>query len=233
VTRVHARYGGTGRIRRSWPIRLFGLGVAALMAAGGLLAGGGVAWAADQPDSLTIAGAGLNKPLSIHAGSQQDLFASVLRQVSWMAGQAGDPIHPDPGQLGPKYTVTVLVNNAAAQVYELYPQAPGGPRAHRPAAQPKGAAGEAWFYASVAMPDILEAAGVPLVRSDASGAAGGMTYEDPGYVPAAVTSEPASLSLGKTFREQGRTVLLWLLTPFMVLLLLFAAARRSRRYGRR
>ena len=137
----------------------------------------------------------------------------------------------DPAKLGPKYTLTVFINNAAAQVYELYPLAPGGPRAHRPAAQPKGSAQNAWFYASVAMPDALAAAGVTLPQPDASGAAQEMVIQDPnGFAPAEATSQPISLGIDKTLRDQGRTLLLWLATPFVVLLLLFAAARRSRRY---
>jgi hypothetical protein len=192
------------------------------------------AWAADQPNSLTIGGAGLKKPIAVHASRQQDLFNLLMRQVGWMAGQAGDPINPDPSTLGPKYTLTVYVNSAASQLYELYPQAPGGPRAHRPAAQPKGAVRDAWFYASVAMPDVLMAAGVPLPGPGTSGAVQGMVIEDPGgFAQAQATSEAPSLGIGTTLRDQGRTLLLWLATPFVVLLLLFAAARRSRSYARR
>lgn len=236
MTRLqHARPHRSGRAHQPWAIRLLAFGVAAILTviaiSAGLPAG---AWAADQPNTLTIGGTGLSKPISVHAAKQQDLFDSLLRQVSWMAGQPGDPIHPDPTKLGPKYTLTVYINNAAAQLYELYPQAPGGPRAHRPAAQPKGSTSEAWFYASVAMPDTLAAAGVPLPHANASGANDGMILEDPnGFAPAEATSPPISLGIGKTLHEQGRTLLLWLLTPFMILLLLFAAARRSRRYAHR
>jgi hypothetical protein len=114
----------------------------------------------------------------------------------------------------------------------MYPLAPGGPRAHRPAAQPQGKVGEAWFYASVAMPDTLSAAGVPLVKPSASGPDSGLAYGDPvGYVPDVVDTTPP-LSLGRTLHSSERTLLLWLLTPFAVTLLLFLAARRARRYGR-
>ena len=120
--------------------------------------------AADPPSAIEIKGTGLAQPITVRAKDQPDLFTALLRQVSWMAGQPGDPIKPDPAKLGPGFTMTVFVGAAAAQVYEMYPQAPGGPRAHRPAAQPQGPAADAWFYASVAMPDMLAAAGVPLVR---------------------------------------------------------------------
>jgi hypothetical protein len=234
VTRLpHVRTSGSPP--RSWAARLLALGVAALLATIALAAAGtGGAWAADQPSSLTIGGTGLSKPISVRSAADLDLFNALLRQVDWMVGQTGDPIRPDPSKLGPKFTLTVFINNAAAQVYELFPQAPGGPRAHRPAAQPRGKTTEAWFYASVAMPDTLEAAGVPLPRPSANSSTGDLTYGDPiGYVPVAATSDPDSLSIARTLHEQDRTLLLWLATPFVILLLLFAAAQRSRRYSRR
>ena len=191
------------------------------------------AHAADPPSAIAIKGPGVPQTITVRVTAQPDLFAALLRQVSWMAGQAGDPIQPDPTKLGPAYSLTVYIGTAAAQAYDLYPQAPGGPRAHRPAAQPGGQTTEAWFYASVAMPDMLSAAGVPLVRPSASGPDSGLAYGDPvGYVPAAVASSSAPLSLGPTLHSSERTLLLWLLTPFVVLALLFLAARRARRYGR-
>jgi hypothetical protein len=201
----------------------------AVLAAPGLTPG---AQAADPPSAITIKGTGLSQAINVRAKDQPDLFNALLRQVSWMATQPGDPITPDPAKLGPAYTMTVFVGTAASQVYDMYPLAPGGPRAHRPAAQPQGKVGEAWFYASVAMPDTLSAAGVPLVKPSASGPDSGLAYGDPvGYVPDVVDTTPP-LSLGRTLHSSERTLLLWLLTPFAVTLLLFLAARRARRYGR-
>ena len=188
------------------------------------------AHAADPPSVITIKGTGLSRTITVRAKDQPDLFNALLRQVSWMAGQPGDPITPDPATLGPAYSMTVFVGAAAAQVYDMYPQAPGGPRAHRPAAQPQGKVGEAWFYASVAMPDTLAAAGVPLVKPSASGPDSGLAYGDPvGYVPEANTDTTPPLSLTHTLHSSERTLLLWLVTPFAVTLLLFLAARHSRR----
>jgi hypothetical protein len=192
-----------------------------------------VAGAADPPSAIEIKGTGLSRPITVRAGDERELFNALLRQVSWMAGQPGDPISPDPAKLGPAFTLTVFVGTTPTQVYDMYPQAPGGPRAHRPAAQPKGPVGDAWFYASVAMPDMLAAAGVPLVRPSASGPDTGLAYGDPvGYVPAVAVSTTPSLSIGRTLQSSLRTLLLWLATPFVVLLLVFLAARRARRYGR-
>jgi hypothetical protein len=208
-------------------------GLAVLLAAlvaPGLTPGAG---AADPPTAIEIKGAGLVRPITVRASDERDLFNALLRQVSWMVGQAGDPISPDPAKLGPVYTVTVYVGAKPAQVYETYPQAPGGPRAHRPAAQPQGPTTDAWFYASVAMPDTLAAAGVPLVRPSASGPDSGLAYGDPvGYVPAVAVTGTPPLSIGRTLHSSERTLLLWLATPFLVLGLLFLAARRARRYGR-
>ena len=88
------------------------------------------AQAADPPNAISVKGPGLPQTLTVRASAQPDLFAALLRQVSWMAGQAGDPIQPDPTKLGPAYSLTVYIGTAAVQVYDLYPQAPGGPRAH-------------------------------------------------------------------------------------------------------
>jgi hypothetical protein len=203
--------------------------VAAALAAPGL---SGRAFA-DPPTAITIKGTGLPQTITVRAKDQQELFTALLRQVSGLAGLPGDPISPDPTKLGPMYTFTVFVASNPSVIYEMYPQAPGGPLAHRPAAQPSGKVADAWYYASVAMPDMLSAAGVPLVRASASGPDSGLAYGDPvGFVPAVTASSPASLSLKSTLAGSERTLLLWLATPFVVLMLLFLAARRARRYGR-
>jgi hypothetical protein len=199
------------------------------------LAGPGLssaAFADDSPTSITIKGTGLPQPITVRAKDQQELFNALLRQVSWMNSLPGDPISPDPTKLGPAYTFTVFVGTAPSAIYELYPQAPGGPRAHRPAAQPAGKVADEWFYASVSMPDTLSAAGVPLARPSASGQDGGLAYGDPvGFVPiAANTTTTASLGLKHTLRGSERTLLLWLATPFVVIMLLFLAARHARSY---
>jgi hypothetical protein len=57
-----------------------------------------------------------------------------------------------------------------------------------------------------------------------------MEYGDPaGFVPAAVTSQAPAFSLGKIFGGQTRPLLLWAASAFVVLLMVFAAARLSRR----
>jgi hypothetical protein len=191
------------------------------------------AQAADAPNSLRIEGDRLSAPIAVRDNLQHDLFNRLLHQVSWMWGNAGDPMKPNPATLGPKYLLTVYADDKPTQTYELYPQADGGPRAHRPAAQPQGTTGDAWFYVSISVPELLRAAGVPLAESRASGTGTALDYNDPaGYIPAAVsanTNPPFSLS--RLVSAQRRAVLAWVGTALALLLLLAAAARLS--HGRR
>jgi hypothetical protein len=188
----------------------------------------GAAWAADTPNTVTVVGAGMSAPITVRSDSQKDLFTALLRQVDWMAGRNGDFAKPNASTLGPKYTITIFTNGVASQVYDLYPQAAGGPRAHRPKTQPKGRAAEAWFYATVTLPNVLRAAGVPLPEPNASGQAGGVQYEDPGYQPDVPTAT-STFSLGKELSHARLLVAATAGTAVLVLLMLFAAAQISRR----
>jgi hypothetical protein len=213
-----------------WLVRLLMVG---LVTAGTALGLATPSSASDAPTSVSIEGTGLAGPIVIKSTQQHDLFATLLRQVSWMSGGNGDPMVPDPAALGTKYRLTVFVDQRPVQVCDVYPQAAGGPRAYRPAAQPQNKTSEAWFYASLSLPDLLRAAGVPLARPAASGQAGGVDYADPaGYVPAAVPTTAPAFSLGKTLGGQLRTLVIWIGTALVVLLMVWAAALRSRRYGR-
>jgi hypothetical protein len=194
-----------------------------------VLGAAGPAAAADAPNSLSIDGGPLRAPIAIRANQEPDLFNEVLKEVGWMATRASDPISPDPAKLGVKYTLKVMTNNAPVQVYEIFPEAPGGPRAHRPAAQPRGQVSEAWFYASVSLPDLLRAGGVPVATPSVANS-NGLEYGDPaGFVPAAASSEAPPFSLQKIFGGQTRPLLLWAASAFVVLLMVFGAARLSRR----
>jgi hypothetical protein len=201
---------------------------AALLVALGL---GTPAQAADVPTALRIEGGSLSEPVSLRDAGQHDLFNRLLHQVSWMAGGNGDPMKPDQATLGPKYLLTVYAGDKAVQRYDVYPQAGGGPRVHRPVDQPQGRVGEAWFYVSISVPELMRAAGVPIGDTHAGGAT--LDYNDPaGYIPAAVhSSDRPAFSLDQLVSAQRRTVLAWVGTAVALLLLLLAAARRSRRYS--
>jgi hypothetical protein len=188
----------------------------------------GRAWAADTPNTITIVGAGISAPITLRSDSQKEQFTAMLRQVDWMATRGGDFAKPNASTLGPKYTVTIFTNGVASQVYDVYPQAAGGPRAHRPANQPKGKATDAWYYATVTLPNVMRAVGVPLPEPSSSGQAGGGTYEDPGYQPDVPTAT-SSFSLGKELSNARLLIAATAGTSLVVLLLLFGAAQLSRR----
>jgi hypothetical protein len=195
----------------------------------------GPARAADAPTTLTIDGGDLSAPVSLRGGEQSDLFDRLLHQVSWMDTRAGDQMTPDPAGLGPRYQMTLFAGTRPLHHYEVYPQATGGPKAHRPPDQPQGRTSEAWFYVSLSLPELMHAAGVPLTDGSRTEDAAGLVYRDPaGYVPAttADTGRPL-LSLTDVLQAQRRTLLLWAGTAVAVLLLVLGAARVSRRYSRR
>jgi hypothetical protein len=191
--------------------------------------------AADAPTALTIEGPGLSAPISVHGTEQSDLFDRLEHQVSWMATRAGDQMNPDPAGLGARYQLTVLAGSHPLQRYDMYPQASGGPKAHRPADQPSGHTSEAWFYVSLSVPELMHAAGVPLSDPSATDGADGLVYRDPaGYVPAnSSTADHSTLSLTDLLHAQRRTLLLWAGTAVAVLLLVLGAARINRRYSQR
>ncbi|MGW4461714.1 hypothetical protein [Micromonospora sp. NPDC004704] len=117
---------------------------------------------APAPNSVTITGDGVAAPLVIRAEGDQEIFAAVLDQVGWLGG-TGQTSSPAAGDLGPKYIVTVLIDDVAKQTYDLYPLAKGGPRAYRPTKQPDGTTvAPAWFFGRLSMNETLQAAGVPL-----------------------------------------------------------------------
>ena len=133
------------------------------------------------PTALQIAGKGLpGDKIVIQRKTQAQLFQLMLGEVGWLANATPQANAPRSSSLGPKYTVTVLVRNSPQQVYELYPSARGGPRAHRPAKQPTGRKTDGWFYGRQTMSESLRLAGAPLkAKPDVvNGGIGGGIGED-------------------------------------------------------
>jgi hypothetical protein len=118
--------------------------------------------AAPKPDAVQIAGNDITESLVVRQGERPKLFEMLMTEVGWLSAATSSTSAPKSAQLGPKYTVTVLVKDAPNQVYNLYPLAEGGPRAHRPAKQPVGKKAEGWFYGRLSMPEALRLAGAPL-----------------------------------------------------------------------
>lgn len=117
---------------------------------------------AAKPTSIKIAGKDINGTLIVDPTDGSRLFDTLLAEVNWMSSAKPQTIAPKADKLGPKYTLTVLAKTTPVQVYELYPAAAGGPRAHRPANQPGGKKADGWFYGRLTMSETLRLSGVPL-----------------------------------------------------------------------
>ncbi|BCY06374.1 hypothetical protein [Actinoplanes sp. L3-i22] len=116
-----------------------------------------------QPDTMTIVGGELPEAgIKVLQAEDPKLFRMLMEEVGWMAAATPQASAPKKDKLGPKYTVQVLIKEKATQLYELYPLATGGPRAHRPAAQPSGKKTDGWFYGRLSMSESLRLSGVPL-----------------------------------------------------------------------
>jgi hypothetical protein len=131
--------------------------------------------AAAKPTTVTIAGKGVDGKLIIQAADQPALFNQLLSEVNWLATARPQTSAPKASKLGPKYTLTILIKDKATYVYDLFPLAAGGPRAHRPAKQPSGKKTDGWFYGRLTMSETLRISGAPLpARPDVvSGGIGG------------------------------------------------------------
>jgi hypothetical protein len=150
--------------------------VAAILAA--TVAPGAAQAAPAKPTAVTIAGKGIIGKVTIQR--QEQAFQPLLSQVTWMFNATPQTSAPKPNTLGPRYVVTVLVKNVPQQVYDLYPLAAGGPRAHRPGKQPGARKVDGWFYGRLTMSEVLRVSGVPLKpRTDVvSGGIGGGIGEE-------------------------------------------------------
>ncbi|MEU4240967.1 hypothetical protein [Actinoplanes sp. NPDC026619] len=119
---------------------------------------------APKPTSVQIIGKDIDGTLIVDPTDGTRLFDTLLAEVNWMATATPQTTAPKADKLGPKYTVTVMVKTAPQAVYELYPMAAGGPRAHRPAKQPviNKSITDGWFYGRLTMSETLRVSGVPL-----------------------------------------------------------------------
>jgi len=119
---------------------------------------------AAKPTSVQIAGKDIDGTLIVEPSDGARLFDTLLAEVSWMATATPQTTAPKADKLGPKYTLTVMQKTAPTAVYELYPLAAGGPRAHRPSKQPviSKTTVDGWFYGRLSMSETLRVSGVPL-----------------------------------------------------------------------
>jgi hypothetical protein len=134
-----------------------------------------------SPTAIQIVGAGLpGDKVVIAAQDRPELFRMMLNEVGWLAAARPSASTPKRTTLGPKYTVPLFLKNAPQAVYDLYPLAKGGPRAHRAAKQPTGKKADGWFYGRLTMSESLRLSGAPLrAKPDVvTGGIGGGVGED-------------------------------------------------------
>jgi hypothetical protein len=152
-----------GAITR-WVTAVGVMAVAVALAIGSVpTAAGAAPKPAPKPTAINIVGKNVSGKIVVQRHDQPRLFAALLDEVGWLATAKPQTAAPKADKLGPKYTVTVLIKNTPTQVYDLYPLAAGGPRAHRSARQPTGKkTTDGWFYGRLTMSESLRVSGVPL-----------------------------------------------------------------------
>jgi hypothetical protein len=137
------------------------------------------AHAAPKTTGITISGKGMGD-IAVDAKARPDVYELLLSEVSWLANSTPQTSAQKSSKLGPKYTLSLLAKDKPHQVYELYPLAVGGPRAHRPAKQPTGKVADGWYYGRLSMSESLRLSGVPIEpRADTvnGGIGGGIPTE--------------------------------------------------------
>ncbi|SBT65083.1 hypothetical protein GA0070622_2073 [Micromonospora sediminicola] len=130
------------------------------------LAGPAAAQAAPKPKlapgGVDITGDRLDQPLRLRADTRPADVNLIVDQVKWL-GTTGQLRGPAAKDLGPKYTVVVLVAGTPKNTFDLFPLAKGGPRVYRPAKQPDLSRPRAgWFFGRLNMSETLRSVGVPL-----------------------------------------------------------------------
>ncbi|GAA3772752.1 hypothetical protein [Micromonospora maritima] len=114
------------------------------------------------PSGVDITGDRLDQPLQLRSDTRPGDVNLIVDQVRWL-GATGQLRGPAAKDLGPKYTVVVLVAGTAKNTFDLFPLAKGGPRVYRPAKQPDLSHPRAgWFFGRLTMSETLRSVGVPL-----------------------------------------------------------------------
>ncbi|WP_431943836.1 hypothetical protein [Micromonospora marina] len=114
------------------------------------------------PTGVDISGERLDAPLKLRSDTSPNEVNLLVDQVRWL-GTTGQLRGPAAKDLGPKYTVVVLVAAGPQRTYDLFPLAKGGPRIYRPGKQPDQSSTRAgWFFGRLNMPETLRSVGVPM-----------------------------------------------------------------------
>jgi len=190
--------------------------VVALMVTAGFTPVARAAPTPPTPTAISIIGSGMPK-LTIESAKRREIFQLLLSEVSWLANATPQTSARKTSALGPKYVLTVLSKGKAQQVYELYPLASGGPRAHRPAKQPSGNKRDGWFYGRLTMSESLRVSGVP-IKAKADVINGGIG----GGIGVDVTDEVDPIATLNAYLDQIRR--LFLLNGAVLVIVLFGLA---------
>lgn len=170
---------------------------------------------------VSISGANLRHALTFRQSKQPAQYAQLLAEVSWMDDRAADIIPSRPPNLGPHYLVVAQNGSKTTGKYDLYPEVPGGPLAHR---QALGSAPAAWFYAPIDMASALASLGVSMPTAAAT---------DTALAHPAVATTALKQSLTSIAKESVTALGLAALGCVAILILLGFAARRSHAVDRR
>lgn len=118
---------------------------------------------ADPVRTIEISGEGLEAPVKITSDKDKQRFTAIMTELALLPTQPGVLASPPSERLGAKYTIVIYTDGKPTDTYDLYPQAAGGPRVFRPAAQPdQHPVSEGWFLGRLSLPTTLINVGVPL-----------------------------------------------------------------------
>lgn len=130
--------------------------------------------AAKGPQSVTITGPGMDRPIELMDSANSDLVVRLMEQTGlwYAAGELPLPLEHPAGDLGPAYTLAWINSGPPGKSVdertirqEIYLYAENGPVIHTPAQETLGGWGPdviGWFAAPSGLRDTLAELGVPV-----------------------------------------------------------------------
>ncbi len=162
---------------------------------------------AKGPESVTITGPGINRPIEVLAAENIDLVSQLMGQTSLWFGTSRPPLQPEelPAELGPSYMLTWINSGPPGDSLDqrtirqlIYLDAENGPVIHTPDQESLRGWGPeviGWFEAPTSLRDTLAELGAPVSAAPPSGAAA-LSESDAGAARSEGDPARASLYLG-------------------------------------